>query len=212
MLSDQGPLLFSYFKQRFARVSNPPLDAIREEIVTSTETFVGPEGNLLEESPEQCHQLKLYEPVLTNLQLEKCRNVDAGRLRGATLSTLFRPGDGPGSLESAVSALCEEASRLVSRGYTVLVLSDRGVDRSHAPIPSLLATGAVHHHLIREGARAGVGIVVESGEPREVATAPCCWATAGSGQPYLALETLYDMAVGDAYAGITDYARRRRTS
>ena len=212
VLSDQGPLLFSYFKQRFAQVSNPPLDAIREELVTSTETFVGPEGNLLEESPEQCRQLKLYEPVLTNLQLEKCRNVDAGRLRGATLSTLFRPGDGPGSLESAVSALCEEASRLVSRGYTVLVLSDRGVDRSHAPIPSLLATGAVHHHLIREGTRAGVGIVVESGEPREVAH---CALLLGYGaaavNPYLALETLYDMAVGDAYAGITDYATAEKS-
>ena len=211
VLSDQGPLLFSYFKQRFAQVSNPPLDAIREELVTSTETFVGPEGNLLEESPDHCHQLKLYEPVLTNVQLERCRNVDAGRLRGATLSTLFRPGDGPGSLEAALDELCEEASRLVAQGYTILVLSDRGVDRTHAPIPSLLAMGAVHHHLIREGMRSGVGIVVESGEPREVAH---CALLLGYGaaavNPYLAFETLYEMAAGDAYAGINDYAKAEK--
>ena len=211
VLSDQGPLLFSYFKQRFAQVSNPPLDAIREELVTSTETFVGPEDNLLEESPDHCNQLKLYEPVLTNVQLERCRNVDAGRLRGATLSTLFRPGDGPGSLEAALDELCEEASRLVARGYTILVLSDRGVDRSHAPIPSLLAMGAVHHHLIREGTRSGVGIVVESGEPREVAH---CALLLGYGaaavNPYLAFETLYEMAAGDAYPGITDYAKAEK--
>ena len=92
VLSDQGPLLFSYFKQRFAQVSNPPLDAIREELVTSTETFVGPEGNLLEESPNHCNQLKLYEPVLTNVQLERCRNVDCRKAHGrTTLSTLFKP-------------------------------------------------------------------------------------------------------------------------
>ena len=209
VLSDQGPLLFSYFKQRFAQVSNPPLDAIREELVTSTETFVGPEGNLLDESPDHCNQLKLYEPVLTNLQLEKCRNVDSGRLKGVTLSTLFEPG--AGSLESAVNALCEEASRLVDQGYTVLVLSDRGVDSAHAPIPSLLATGAVHHHLIREGKRAGVGIIVESGEPREVAH---CALLLGYGaaavNPYLAFETLYEMASTDASVEIADYAKAEK--
>ena len=212
VLSDQGPLLFSYFKQRFAQVSNPPLDAIREELVTSTETFVGPEDNLLEESPDHCNQLKLYEPVLTNMQLERCREIDSGRLRGATLSTLFRPGDGRGSLEAAVRGLCEEASRLVAQGHTILVLSDRGVDRNHAPIPSLLATGAVHHHLIREGMRSGVGIVVESGEPREVAH---CALLLGYGaaavNPYLAFETLYEMANGDAHREITDYSKAEKS-
>ncbi len=205
-LSEQGPLLFTYFKQRFAQVSNPPLDAIREELVTSTETFIGPEGNLFDETPEQCHQLKLYEPVLTNYQLEKCRSIDEGRLRGATLSTLFRPGDGPGSLESAMDRLCEDASRAVADGRTILALSDRGVDSERAPIPSLLATAGVHHHLIREGTRSKVGIVVESGEPREVAH---CALLLGYGaaavNPYLALETLYDMARSDAHPGITDY-------
>ena len=206
VLSDQAPMLFSYFKQRFAQVSNPPLDAIREELVTSTETFVGPEGNLFDETPEQCHQLKLYEPVLTNSQLEKCRNIDQGRLRGATLSTLFMPGDGPGALEAAMRILCEEASRAVAEGRTILVLSDRGVDAERAPIPSLLATAGVHHHLIREGTRAKVGIVVESGESREVAHfALLLGYGAAAVNPYLAFETLYDMAGSAAYPGITDY-------
>ena len=194
VLSDQNPLLFNYFKQLFAQVSNPPLDAIREELVTSVEAFIGPEGNLFDETPEQCHQLKIDEPVLTNRELEKIRAIDVGRLRAKTLSTLFDPQDGEGALEQAMEALCSQASVAIEEGATILVLSDRGVDRRHAPIPSLLATAGVHHHLIREGTRTKVGLVVESGEPREVAHFALLFGYgAGAVNPYLAFESLAEM-------------------
>ena len=200
VLSDRNPLLFNYFKQLFAQVSNPPLDAIREELVTSVETFIGSEGNLFEETPEQCHQLKLDEPFLTNHDLEKIRSIDRGRLRSRTLPTLFRPGDGPGALKRAMDDLCELASTAVREGCTILVLSDRGVDRHHAPIPSLLATGGVHHHLIREGIRTKVGLVIESGEPREVAHFAVLFGYgAGAINPYLAFETMAHMADQQLY-------------
>ena len=195
VLSDQRPLLFSYFKQLFAQVSNPPLDAIREELVTSVETFIGSEGNLFDESPEHCHQLKLKEPVLTDLELERVRDIDRGTLKAKTLPTLFDPAAGPGGLQRAMDSLCDQASAAVREGYPILILSDRGVDQGHAPIPSLLATAGVHHHLIREGIRTKVGLVVESGEPREVAHfAALLGYGAGAINPYLAFETLADLA------------------
>ena len=198
VLSDQNPLLFYYFKQLFAQVSNPPLDAIREELVTSVETFIGSEGNLFDETPEQCRQLKLKEPVLTNGELEKIRELDRPGLRARTLSTLFRPQDGPGALEAAMSSLCEEASAAVSDGCTIIILSDRGVDAEQAPIPSLLATAGVHHHLIRKGMRTKVGLVVESGEPREVSHYALLFGYgAAAVNGYLVLETVDQMADGD---------------
>ena len=207
VLSDQSPLLFSYFKQHFAQVSNPPLDAIREELVTSMETFIGPEGNLFEETPEHCHQLKLTEPVLTNRDLEKVRAIDQGRLKAKTLSTLFDPSRGPGALEDAMGALREQASKAIEDGYSILILSDRGVDASHAPMPSLLATAGVHHHLIREGTRTRVGLVVESGEPREVAHfALLLGYGAGAINAYLAFETLAHLTEQDLFPRQIDYA------
>ena len=194
VLSDQSPLVFGYFKQLFAQVSNPPLDAIREELVTSLESTVGSERNLFDETPEHARQLRLKSPVLTNLELEKVRHMDRLGIRARTLSTLFRPEDGPGTLRGAMDRLCAEASRAVAGGCSILVLSDRGVDRDHAPIPSLLATSGVHHHLIREGSRTRVGLVVESGEPREVAHfALLIGYGAGAVNPYLAFETLDGM-------------------
>ena len=194
VLSNQSPLLFGYFKQLFAQVSNPPLDAIREELVTSVETFIGSEGNLFAETPEHCHQLKLNEPVLTNRNLEKIRAISRGRLKAKTLSTLFKPQDGPGALRAAMDELCEQASAAVREGCSILILSDRGVGPSYAPIPSLLATAGVHHHLIREGTRTKVGLVVESGEPREVAHLALLFGYgAGAVNPYMAFETLLQM-------------------
>ena len=194
VLSDQSPLLFNYFKQLFAQVSNPPLDAIREELVTSVETFIGSEGDLFEETPQHCHQLKLNEPILTNLELEKIRNIDTGRIRAKTLPALFKPREGTGALERAINELCAEASKAVREGYAILILSDRGVGRDHAPIPSLLATAGVHHRLIREGTRTKVALVVESGEPREVAHFSVLFGYgAGAINPYLAFETLADL-------------------
>ena len=195
VLSDKPQPLFSYFKQLFAQVSNPPLDAIREELVTSLEMFIGSERNLFEESPEHCHQLRVLRPVLTNAELEKIRNVDMPGVRSTTLSTRFDVGDGVGSLKGAMDELCQRASQAVKQGYTILILSDRGVDADHAPIPSLLALAGVHHHLIRENTRMKVGLVVESGEPRDVTqVALLIGYGAGAVNPYLAFETLADMA------------------
>ena len=206
VLSNGSPLLFCYFKQLFAQVSNPPLDAIREELVTSVETFIGAEGNLLQQTPEQCHQLKVDEPVLTNRDLEKIKAIDTGNLKARTLSTLFNPLVGPDALRTAMDSLCEQVSNAVEDGCTLIVLSDRGVDREHAPIPSLLATAGVHHHLVREGMRTKVGLVVESGEPREVAHFALLFGYgAGAVNAYLALETIADMARDDTYSDITDY-------
>jgi glutamate synthase domain-containing protein 2/glutamate synthase domain-containing protein 1/glutamate synthase domain-containing protein 3 len=206
VFSDQAPLLFGYFKQHFAQVSNPPLDAIREELVTSMEAFLGAEGNLFEETPEQCRRLKLNEPVLTNRDLEKIKALDLPGLRATTLSALFRPADGPGALERAVNTLCEQASEAVKDGCSIIVLSDRGVDGEHAPIPSLLATAGVHHSLMREGARTRVGLVVESGEPREVAHFALLFGYgAGAVNGYLAFETLEDLAAHGNEPDIADY-------
>ena len=194
VLSDKSPLLFNYFKQLFAQVTNPPLDAIREELVTSADSFIGVELNLFDETPEHCRGLKLKEPVVTIEELAKIQNMDSGSIRSATLSTLFEVDAGPTALEDALSVLCQEAAKAVANGLSILILSDRGVDSRHAPIPSLLATAAVHHHLIREGTRTKVGLVIESGEPREVAHfALLIGYGAGAISPYLAFETLEDM-------------------
>ena len=206
VLSDESPLLFSYFKQLFAQVSNPPLDAIREELVTSLEATLGSDQNLFDETSEHCHQLRIKEPILTNSQLERIRHINKGKLRAKTLSTLFDPEKGKGSLKKAMDRLCQAASAAVQEGYTILILSDRGVGRDHAPIPSLLATAGVHHHLIREGTRTKVGLVVESGEPREVAH--FCLLTgygAGAINPYLALETLANLAAEASFLTPVDY-------
>ena len=198
VLSDRPQPLFAYFKQLFAQVSNPPLDAIREELVTSLESTIGSEQNLFEETPKHCHQLRLLSPILTNVQLQKVRNVAVGDIRAVTLSTLFDVRDGLGSLERAMDALCSKASQAIDEGYTILILSDRGIDADHAPIPSLLAVSGVHHHLIREGTRMKVGLVVESGEPRELTqVALLIGYGAGAVNPYLAFETLADMVNRD---------------
>ena len=195
VLSDENQLLFNYFKQLFAQVTNPPLDAIREELVTSKEAFIGCEQNLLEETPRHCHQLKLKSPIITDEELEKIRRVEVGDVRSITLATLFDAQAGPGSLKCALDQLRAEASRAVEDGYCIIILSDRGVNSRWAPIPSLLATSAVHHHLIREGNRTKVGLVIESGEPREVHHLSLLVGYgAGAVNPYLALETVRDMA------------------
>jgi glutamate synthase (NADPH/NADH) large chain len=194
VLSDKSPLLFNYFKQLFAQVTNPPIDPIREEMVTSAITTIGAEENLFEETPLHCRQLKLMAPVLSNVELEKIKRLAMPGLRTITLSTLYRVAEGEKGLRSALDELCRRASEAIAQGYTIIVLSDRGVDREQAAIPSLLATGAVHHHLIREGTRTRAGIVVESGEPRE-AMHFCLLVGYGAGavNPYLAYATMARM-------------------
>ena len=207
VLSEKSQLLFNYFKQLFAQVTNPPLDAIREELVTSVEAFIGSERNLFEETPLHCRQLKIKTPVITDDELAKIRNLDLGDVRSTTLSTLFSA-QGEGAMKEALDHLCNAASQAIRDGYSVIILSDRGVSADQAPIPSLLATAAVHHHLIREGTRTKVGLVVESGEPREVHHF-CLLLGYGAGaiNPYLALATVQDLAVrGELNGTKPDYA------
>jgi glutamate synthase domain-containing protein 2/glutamate synthase domain-containing protein 1/glutamate synthase domain-containing protein 3 len=194
VLSDQAPPLFNYFKQLFAQVTNPPIDPIREEMVTSAETTIGSEQNLFEESALHCRQLRIGVPLITNDELAKIKCLDRPGLRSITLATLYAVASGGDGLRRALDALCAKASQAIADGYTIIVLSDRGVDRDHAAIPTLLACGAVHHHLIREGTRTRAGLVVESGEPRE-AMHYCLLLGYGAGaiNPYLALATLAGM-------------------
>ena len=210
VLSDQNQLLLNYFKQLFAQVTNPPLDAIREELVTSKEAFIGCEQNLFQETPKHCHQLKLKSPIIPNRELEMMRQVNVGDIRSITLSTLFDAAGGPGALKAALDRLCAQASQAIADGYCIIILSDRGVDSRRAPIPSLLATSAVHHHLIREGTRTKVGLVVESGEPREVHHFSLLVGYgAGAVNPYLALETVRQLAeTGALNGGGPDHAEK----
>ena len=195
VLSDKPRLLYDYFTQLFAQVTNPPLDAIREELVTSMGSTICPEVNLLDPTPANCRQIKVEFPVLHNDQVAKLRHLPPGSpFRSTTLPLLYDPDeDGPG-LERAMAELCRKASAAVASGYGILILSDRGVDAKHAPIPSLLATAGVHHHLVREGTRTKCGLLVETGDAREVHhVALLIGYGAGSVNPYLAFETLDDL-------------------
>jgi glutamate synthase (ferredoxin) len=204
VLSERPRLLYDYFKQLFAQVTNPPLDAIREELVTSMESTIGPEGNLLEPRPESCRQIAVKYPVLDNEQLAKLRHVDWPGFRSITLSTLYRPDEGGAGLERAMDELRAKASEAVAAGHTIVILSDRGVNEQLAPIPSLLATAGVHHHLVREGTRTKCALVIESGDAREVHhMALLIGYGAGAVNPYLAFETLSDMIRERALEGPT---------
>ncbi len=194
VLSDQPQSLFNYFKQLFAQVTNPPIDCIREEIVTSAVTTIGSERNLLDPVPESCRLIELKNPVLTNEELAKLRHIDIPGFKSVTLPILFKAADGANGLEAAVEKLFIEASTAINDGANILILSDRGVDATMAPIPSLLAVSGLHHHLIREGTRTRVGLVLESGEPREVHHFSLLIGYGvGAINPYLAFETLDDM-------------------
>ncbi len=194
-LSNRPQPLFNYFKQLFAQVTNPPIDPIREEMVMSLISYIGTERNILGETPDNCHTLRLPHPILTNRELEKLRRVSTSDLLATTLPALFRAADGEAGLKSALDELAKRASLAVKSGYTLLILSDRGVDKDYAPIPSLLALAAVHNLLVREETRTLVAVIIESGEPREVMHfALLIGYGASAVNPYLALETLEDLA------------------
>ncbi|MGC9224212.1 MAG: glutamate synthase large subunit [Terracidiphilus sp.] len=193
-LSDRPQPLFNYFKQLFAQVTNPPIDPIREELVMSLISYIGTERNILDEAPENCHTLKLPHPILTNRDLEKLRRVSSGDLLATTLPTLFRAEDGERGLKIALEELSARASHAVNSGYTLLILSDRGVDPTYAPIPSLLAMAAVHNRLVKEETRTQVALIIESGEPREVMHFALLIGYGASAiNPYLAIETIHDL-------------------
>ena len=203
VLSERPRLLYDYFTQLFAQVTNPPLDAIREELVTSMESTIGPEGNLLKPGPESCRQIGVTYPIIDNDQLAKLRHIALKGFRSVTLPMLYRPEEEGLGLEYALEALQEQASQAVRDGATILILSDRGVTREFAPIPSLLATAGVHHHLVREGTRTRCALVIESGDAREVHhVALLIGYGAGAVNPYLAFESLDDMIRLHVLSGI----------
>jgi glutamate synthase domain-containing protein 2/glutamate synthase domain-containing protein 1/glutamate synthase domain-containing protein 3 len=195
VLSDQAPPLFSYFKQLFAQVTNPPIDPIREEIVMSLATSLGTERNLFDETPEHAHKLILRQPILLNRELETLRHVAHEEFSARTLDITWPSAEGPAGMERALERLCAHAQEAVAEGVNILILSDRSIGPLRAPIPSLLAVSTVHHHLVREGTRLRAGIVLESGEPREVHHfATLIGYGVSAINPYVMLETLDELA------------------
>ena len=194
ILSDRPVQLSNYFKQLFAQVTNPPIDPIREELVMSLRGYVGNSHNLLEETPAHCHKLEIDQPVLTNEEFRKLQYIDRGHLQSKTIDITFRATGDKGELKAAVDRLCQYAKDAVNDGYALLLLSDRTVDTDHAAIPSVLATAAVHHYLIRQGLRAKADIILEVGDIRETHHfATVLGYGAAAINPYLALETLYEL-------------------
>ena len=194
VLSDRPQLLANYFKQLFAQVTNPPLDAIREEIITSMITTIGSEGNLLDSKPEQCRLLRLETPVITNAECARIKALNQPGLVAKTISLLFPAAEGAAGMRKRLDAIRDEASRAVAGGATIIVLSDRGICREKTTVPVLLASGGVHHHLVREGSRTRCGLVVETGEAREVQHfALLTGYGAGAVNPYLAFATIDQM-------------------
>ncbi|MCR8636885.1 glutamate synthase large subunit [Paenibacillus radicis (ex Xue et al. 2023)] len=204
VLSDRPQLLYSYFKQLFAQVTNPPIDANFEEIITAQGTTVGPERNLINPEPESCRQIRLATPILTNAELAKLREIKRDGFKSVTLPILFNASEGPDALEQAMEELYAAADQAISSGATLIILSDRGINANQAAIPALLAVSGLHHHLIREGTRTQVGLLLESGEPREVHHFALLLGYGISGiNPYLALETLEDMVLQKKLKDIT---------
>jgi glutamate synthase domain-containing protein 2/glutamate synthase domain-containing protein 1/glutamate synthase domain-containing protein 3 len=194
VLSDQAPPLFSYFKQLFAQVTNPPIDPIREEIVMSLATSLGNERNLFDETPEHAHKLLLDQPILLNRELETLRHVDHDVYAARTIDITWPIVEGPAGMSEAIERICRKAREAIAEGVNIIILSDRLVGPRKAPIPSLLAVAAVHHHLVLEGTRLQAGIIVESGEPREVHHfATLIGYGASAINPYLLLESLDEM-------------------
>ncbi len=206
VLSDRPKLLYDYFQQLFAQVTNPPIDSIREEIITSAETTIGAERNLLKPEPESCRLIELKTPILTDAELNKLKHLSEPGFRSLTLPILFTPQEGVKGLEAALEQLFAQADQAISDGVNILILSDRGMDRDKAPIPALLAVAGLHHHLIRNGSRTRVGLVLESGEPREVHHyATLIGYGCGAINPYLVFETIDDM-INEGLLVNVDYA------
>jgi glutamate synthase (NADPH/NADH) large chain len=206
VLSERPQLLYSYFKQLFAQVTNPPVDAIREELIMAVDTSIGPEGNLLEPTPASARQITLPTPVLRNEELEKLRHLNGVNgshgFKTITVPMLFKVRDGGAGLKAGLEELRRRCSEAIAGGHNIIIISDRGHDRELAPIPALLAVAAVQHHLLREGTRTRVGLVVETGEPREVHHFCLLLGYGASAiNPYLAFETIHDLVRQGLLAG-----------
>ena len=208
VLSKTNHPLFHYFKQLFAQVTNPPIDAIREEIVTSTTVYIGTEGNILEETPKNCNVLKVNNPILTNTDLLKIKNMKVDGFKVEVVPIVYYKNT---SLERAIDRLFVEVDRAYREGVNILILSDRGVDENHVPIPSLLAVSALNQYLVRTKKRTRVALILESGEPREVHHfATLLGYGACAINPYLAQDTIKELIESnmldkDYYAAVDDY-------
>ena len=208
VLSDRQPPLFSYFKQLFAQVTNPPIDPIRENVVMSVATGVGSERNLFDESAEHAHQLAMETPILRSDELERLRQVDSSIFQAYTVDITWPVAEGPEGMEAALERICREAAEVIEDGVNILILSDREVGAERVAIPSLLAVAAVHHHLVREGTRLQAGLVLESGEPREVHHfATLIGYGASAINPYLMFESLAELVAAGKVPGVTDLAQ-----
>lgn len=208
VLSEKAPPLFSYFKQLFAQVTNPPIDPIREAVVMSVGTGVGTERNLLHATSEHAHQLSMQTPILRNAELEKLRQVDSGIFRAYTLDITWPVADGPEGIDAALERICAEAHEVVEDGINVLILSDRRVGPDRVAIPALMAVGGVHHHLVREGTRLQTGLVIETGEAREVHhVATLIGYGASAVNPYLMFDSAAALVAEGKVAGVEDAAK-----
>jgi len=209
-LSEKPQPLFRYFKQLFAQVTNPPIDAIREELVMELTTYIGPEQNLLDETPQHAKRIELNHPLLTNSKLEKIRSITKGHFKSATISLLFNAHERH-DFRVELDKICEQAVEFVKQGTGLLILSDRGVQEDTAALPSLLAVAGVHHALIRAGLRTKTGIILESGEPREVSHyALLLGYGANAINPYLAYETLWQMCDNEFLPEVKDYQEAKK--
>ena len=194
ILSDRPQQLSNYFKQLFAQVTNPPIDPIREEMVMSLRSYMGGSLNLLDETPRHCHKVEITQPVLSNEELQKIRFIDHDHFQAKTIECIFRATGEPGALKDALDRICRYAKDAVLDGFSIIILTDRGMDSDHAAIPSLLATGAVHHYLIREGLRAKADLIVEAGDIRETHHFTTVLGYGASAvNPYMAIRTLQDL-------------------
>ena len=201
VLSNRPKLLYNYFQQLFAQVTNPPIDSIREAIITSAITTIGAERNLLDPTPESCHLLQLKTPFITDGELAKIKH--NRQFKTTVLPILFDPDLGEAGLAGAMEALCMKADEAIASGHEILILSDREIAPNRAPIPALLAVAGLHHHLIRNGSRTRVGLVLESGEPREVHHfAVLLGYGCGAINPYMAFETFQQMIQENLLRGV----------
>ena len=209
VLSERAPSLFNYFHQLFAQVTNPPIDPIREALVMSLRTTVGGGGNTFDETPEDCHGLVIDSPILRPGDLAKLKNAREGVFEPTVVPLLYPAGDGAEGLSHALEQLCASVTAAVEDGFNLLVLSDRGVDEAHLPIPSLLAVSAVHQHLVREGIRTQTGLVAETADAREVHhVALLIGYGAAAVCPYLALDTVRSLVAADEVAGTAEEAEQ----
>ncbi len=199
VLSKRPQLLFNYFKQLFAQVTNPPIDAIREELIMAEDVFLGPEGNLLEETAEQAHRIRVDRPIITNQELDRLKSISDDKIRSITLPILFKKDLGEKGLKKSLKKLFRNAQKAIRDGYSILILSDRDTDSENVPIPSVLASSGLHHYLIRKGTRTKASIVVETGEAREIHHfAVLIGYGANLINPYVTLETIkYEFRKGN---------------